>query len=66
MDIPGKACGACNMCCQILEIEEMAKPAGLLCKDCRPCNGCGIYEHRGCNCDPDIYLIIDGKKEKVA
>jgi uncharacterized protein len=46
MDIPGKACGACNMCCQILEIEEMAKPAGLLCKDCRSGSGCGIYEHR--------------------
>jgi hypothetical protein len=46
MDIPGKACGECNMCCQVLEIEEMAKPAGLLCKNCISGAGCAIYEDR--------------------
>jgi uncharacterized protein len=46
MDIPGKACGACNMCCQILEIEELKKPAGLLCKDCDLGSGCRIYDLR--------------------
>lgn len=46
MNIPGKACGECNLCCQILEIDELAKPAGLLCKDCLLGNGCAIYDDR--------------------
>ena len=26
--IPGKACGECSFCCKVLEITELAKPAG--------------------------------------
>ncbi len=46
MDIPGKSCGACSMCCQVLEIEELQKPAGLVCKDCMNGGGCRIYAAR--------------------
>ena len=34
------------MCCQVLEIEELKKPAGLLCKDCSAAGGCNIYLDR--------------------
>jgi uncharacterized protein len=46
MDIPGKACGTCSMCCKVLEIEELRKPAGPACKNCIVGGGCRIYEAR--------------------
>lgn len=49
MDIPGKACGACNMCCKVLDIEELNKPAGPLCPNCIAGSGCAIYSSR-----PDV------------
>ena len=49
MDIPGKTCGPCSLCCQVLEIEELQKSAGLLCKECVKGGGCGIYASR-----PDV------------
>jgi hypothetical protein len=44
--IPGKACAECSLCCQVLEIEETAKPAGELCEHCNHGQGCGIYMDR--------------------
>jgi len=43
---PGKACGACTMCCSALEIAELKKPAGPLCGNCRAGGGCTIYSDR--------------------
>lgn len=43
--IPGKECGACSFCCKVLEITELAKPAGKLCEHCAS-PGCGIYPSR--------------------
>lgn len=48
-DIPGKACGACSMCCQVLDIEELQKPAGLTCPECISGGGCRVYMDR-----PDV------------
>jgi len=44
--IPGKACGACVMCCTALEIPELAKPAGPACPHCILTGGCTIYQSR--------------------
>ena len=46
--IPGKACGECSFCCKVLEITELAKPAGRLCEHClnSGSGGCGIYAAR--------------------
>jgi hypothetical protein len=44
--IPGKSCGTCNLCCQVLVIEELDKPPGPLCKHCKPGKGCKIYLKR--------------------
>ena len=43
---PGKACGACTMCCSALEIEDLKKAAGPLCGNCRVAAGCAIYSQR--------------------
>jgi uncharacterized protein len=45
LEIPGKACGACTFCCQVLEIEELKKKAGVLCAQCS-ISGCTIYPSR--------------------
>ena len=50
MDIPGKACGTCNMCCKVLEIEEIKKPAGPYCPNCNVGAGCAIYATRPTVC----------------
>ncbi|HMF05663.1 MAG TPA: hypothetical protein VKE72_01435 [Methylocella sp.] len=46
--IPGKACGECNLCCKVLDIVELSKPAGTLCGDCvrSPSGSCRIYATR--------------------
>ncbi|HTV33623.1 MAG TPA: hypothetical protein VME69_11070 [Methylocella sp.] len=48
LDIPGKSCGACSLCCRVLEITELAKPAGKLCDNCSRdgSSGCAIYPRR--------------------
>jgi len=50
----GRSCGACSLCCRLLEISsehapEIAKPAGAWCRHCvKP--GCGIYASRPSLC----------------
>ena len=46
MDIPGKACGPCTMCCKVLEIDELEKPAGPFCPSCVAGGGCTAYAIR--------------------
>jgi hypothetical protein len=41
----GKSCGACMMCCIVLEIDELKKPAGPACRNCA-FPGCSIYPDR--------------------
>jgi len=44
--MPAKKCGSCSFCCKVMEIEELAKPAGEWCRHRKPGIGCGIYgEH---------------------
>lgn len=43
-----KSCGPCTLCCEVLQVPALAKPAGRLCAHvCE--SGCGIYERR-----PDV------------
>lgn len=48
--IPGKDCGACSLCCKVLEIAELDKPAGPWCAHCQIEGGCGIYSARPAIC----------------
>ena len=45
----GRSCGPCTLCCQVLEIDEFDKPAGMLCSNCKLGGGCKIYKKR-----PDV------------
>jgi len=42
----GRECGKCSMCCKVLRIDEIAKPAGKWCDHCKIGQGCTIYESR--------------------
>jgi hypothetical protein len=44
--IPGRSCGSCTLCCQVLVIDELEKDAGTLCKNCSVGGGCKIYNKR--------------------
>lgn len=44
--VPNRACGTCSLCCKVLSISELAKPAGKWCTHCRPGQGCGIHAAR--------------------
>jgi hypothetical protein len=46
----GRKCGSCSLCCKVLDIIEMAKPAGSWCKHCKPGHGCTIYDNRPLVC----------------
>ena len=49
--VPGRECGACNVCCVVFEIQDpiAAKPAGVPCRHLTKA-GCGIYESRPGTC----------------
>ena len=46
LEIPGKACGPCSLCCKVLEIDELRKPPGPWCDHCQAGGGCAAYMTR--------------------
>ena len=43
----GRQCGACSLCCKLLKVLELNKPANVWCGHCKPGRGgCTIYDHR--------------------
>ena len=36
-------CGGCTLCCKLIPVEELNKPAGARCKHVRTGKGCSIY-----------------------
>ena len=47
---PGRACGACTLCCKVYDVPALDKPAGSWCRHCKPGRGCGIHETRPTHC----------------
>ena len=45
-----KSCGECTLCCKVMAIETLAKPAGAWCRHCRPGHGCLIHVERPAEC----------------
>lgn len=41
-----RQCGSCNLCCDVLEVAQVAKPVNELCKHWETGKGCTIYDHR--------------------
>jgi hypothetical protein len=46
---PGRQCGECVACCDLLYVPELKKPARQRCPDCTG-TGCGIWETRPSVC----------------
>jgi hypothetical protein len=45
-----RTCGDCALCCKVMAIEELAKPAGSWCPQCKPGRGCLVYAGRPAEC----------------
>lgn len=50
MTAPGRECGDCTLCCKVMAIEQLAKPASSWCPHCKPGRGCLIYPERPDEC----------------
>ena len=45
-----KRCGECTLCCKVMAIETLSKPAGGWCGHCKPGHGCLIHAERPDEC----------------
>jgi hypothetical protein len=56
-----KICGECTLCCRVMAIEALAKPASAWCPQCRPGRGCLIYANRPAECQAFncLWLVND-------
>ncbi len=43
---PGRSCGTCSLCCKVLPVGELSKPAGQWCVHCVPGSGCAVHADR--------------------
>jgi hypothetical protein len=60
-----KACGDCTLCCKVMAIEELAKPAGSWCRHCKPGCGCLVYATRPTECQTYSCLwLIDERLDQ--
>src|SRR5262245_15487060 len=49
--LPGRSCGECSLCCELLRIDSLAKPVGTWCPHCKPGKGgCVIYGEHPVEC----------------
>ena len=48
--VPGRACGTCTLCCKVVGVLEIAKPAGVWCPHCVSGKRCAIYAARFTSC----------------
>jgi hypothetical protein len=51
-------CGTCNLCCKLLEIPVLEKPAEEWCTHCDRSRGCTIYEARPAPCRDFVCLWL--------
>ncbi len=46
----GRDCDVCTLCCKVMNVPELDKPAGVWCRDCVIGQGCGRYDTRPSIC----------------
>jgi len=44
--VPGRTCGSCMLCCTVMHVSELNKPAGVTCSYAVAGSGCTIREQR--------------------
>lgn len=47
---PGKSCGDCGLCCKLMGVTALQKPAGKWCRHFSRTDGCRIYADRPDDC----------------
>lgn len=59
------ACGSCTLCCTVIRVSELDKPAGTRCAHAG--RGCAIYEARphGCQVFQCLWLASQGRPEAL-
>lgn len=55
----GRDCGDCGLCCRLLAVDEIEKPAHVWCAHYVPRQGCGIYDRRPSACRSFRCLWLD-------
>lgn len=48
--VPDRSCGTCTLCCKVVGVLEIAKPAGEWCPHCVSGKRCAIYATRFASC----------------
>jgi hypothetical protein len=46
----GRVCGTCTLCCKLVPVASIAKPAGKRCQHAKVGKGCAIYVNRPLDC----------------
>jgi hypothetical protein len=59
-------CGSCTLCCKLMEIEELAKPAGSWCPQAEPGQGCKCYGDRPASCRVFECIWLQTQKDPAA
>lgn len=59
----GRQCGPCSLCCTVLRVDELAKPAGRDCVHQRAGGGCAIHAERPPICRSYHCLWLQGGLE---
>ena len=57
---PGKTCGSCTLCCKVVGVAELKKPADVWCGHCNKAKGCKIYDTRPQECRTFYCLFLLG------
>ena len=57
-----KSCGECGMCCKLLAIAEIQKPADHWCRSFKRGCGCGVYDSRPAACRGFECLWLQSEK----
>lgn len=55
-----RTCGGCTLCCKLMKVGEIDKPAGAWCPSCVPGKGCGVYDTRPGECRDFRCLWLQG------
>ncbi|MGZ9098141.1 MAG: YkgJ family cysteine cluster protein [Brevundimonas sp.] len=49
-DRPARSCGDCGLCCKLMGVTALRKPAGKWCRHFSKAGGCGVYATRPDDC----------------
>lgn len=64
--VPVRGCDGCTLCCKVMGVQALAKPAGKWCQHCKSGVGCGIYESRPSDCSAFLcgFLLLPELSEE--